>query len=73
VASVRRTFDVPVSQFGLLLAASTCGFLVSSFSSGAVVRRLGVGRLLLASSVLMVVASSGFALAPAWPAMVALA
>jgi fucose permease len=70
--SVRRTFDVPVSQFGLLLIASTCGFLVSSFSSGAVVRRLGVGRLLLASSGLMTCASAGYALAPSWPFMVAL-
>jgi fucose permease len=71
--SVRGTFGLPVSHLGSLLTAGTCGYLVSSFSSGAVVPRLGVGRLLLISSLLMVGASAGFATAPAWPVMVAMA
>ena len=70
--SVRRTFGLPVSGLGALLTAGMCGYLVSSFSSGVIVRRLGVGRLLLASSVLVVGASLGFAVAPAWPVMVAM-
>lgn len=70
--SVRRTFGLPVSQLGALLLAGMCGYLVSSFSSGVVVRRLGVGRLLLASSALMVGASLGYATALAWPVMVAM-
>lgn len=70
--SVRRTFGLPLSQLGALLMAGTCGYLISSFSSGIVVRRLGVGRLLLASSLLMVGASIGYATAPAWPVMIAM-
>src|SRR5688572_6582458 len=70
--SVRATFGLPVGHLAILITAGTCGYLVASFSSGAVVRRLGVGRLLLASSLLVVGASAGYALAPAWPVMVGL-
>src|SRR5690348_3596479 len=70
--SVRATFGLPVGQLALLAAAGTCGYLITSFSSGAVVRRLGVGRLLLVSSLLVAGASLGYALAPAWPVMLAL-
>jgi fucose permease len=68
--SVRRTFDLPVSQLGVLLGAATAGYLVSAFSSGQVVVQIGVGRLLLWSSVTMVVTSLGYALAPRWWVMV---
>lgn len=70
--SVRGTFGLPVSQLGALLTAGMCGYLASSFSSGVVVPRLGVGRLLLASSLCVVGASVGFATAPAWAVMVAM-
>ena len=69
--SMRQTFALPVSQLGVLLAASTAGYLASSFGSGPIVVRLGVGRLLLWSSVVMVVSLSIYALAPVWPVMVA--
>jgi MFS family permease len=62
--SIGRSFGLPPSQLGSLLASSMVGYLVSSFSSGALVARLGVGRLLLWSSVLMVVNSFAYALAP---------
>ena len=62
--SVRRTFGLPLSQMGPFLAASVCGYLVSSFSGGAVVRRVGVGRLLLGSSLLIVASLCGYAAAP---------
>jgi fucose permease len=55
---------------GPFLAASVTGYLVSSFSGGAVVRRTGVGRLLLGSSVLIVASLGGYAAAPVWGAMV---
>jgi fucose permease len=70
--SVRKTFGLPVGHLALLIAAGTCGYLAASFSSGTVVRRLGVGKLLLVSSLLVVGASAGYALAPVWPVMVAL-
>ncbi|MGH7321425.1 MAG: MFS transporter, partial [Candidatus Rokuibacteriota bacterium] len=69
--SVRRTFALPVSQLGTLLGAAMAGYLISSFSSGAIVARIGVGRLLLWSSVLTVTSSVGYAVAPAWSVMIA--
>jgi len=69
--SIRRTFGLPQDQLGALLASAMAGYLTSSFSSGAVVARLGVGRLLLWSSALMVVNSLAYALAPTWGVMVA--
>ena len=69
--SIRHAFELPLSQLGVLLTAATAGYLVSSFGGGPVVLRLGVGRLLVASSVAMVVSLTTFALAPAWPAIVA--
>jgi fucose permease len=53
--SIRRSFGLPPSQLGSLLAAAMVGYLLSSFSSGVLVARLGVGRVLLWSSVLMVI------------------
>ncbi len=69
--SIRRTYGLPPGQLGALLTSSMIGYLVSSFSSGAVVTRLGVGRVLLWSSALMVANSLAYALAPAWSVMVA--
>jgi len=69
--SIRRSFGLPPDQLGALLASAMAGYLASSFSSGAVVARLGVGRLLFWSSALMVVNSLVYALAPAWGVMVA--
>jgi fucose permease len=70
--SIRRTFDLPLSQLGALLASAMAGYLVSAFCSGALVARFGVGRLLLGSSLTMVISLLGYAAAPSWPVMVAL-
>lgn len=68
--SIRRSFGLPPSQLGTLLTSAMVGYLASSFSSGALVSRLGVGRVLFWSSVLMVANSLAYALAPAWGVMV---
>jgi fucose permease len=68
--SIRRTFGVPLDRLGLLLVATTTGYLVSSFLSGATVRRVGVGGLLVGSSVLVVTSASLYALSPWWPFVV---
>ncbi len=68
--SIRHTFGLALSQLGVLLTAATAGYLIASFGSGTLVLRLGVGRLLVASSVLLVVSLGIFALAPVWPAIV---
>ena len=65
--SIRRTFDVPTSQLGAILAAAMVGYMVSSFTSGAVVARIGVGRLLLGSTLAMAGSLATYAMAPAWP------
>ncbi len=64
--SVRRTFGVPLDRLGLLLFATMAGYLTSSFLSGAIVRRLGVGGLLVASSAVVVASAVGYAISPLW-------
>ena len=71
--SIRRSFDLPPAQLGVLLASAMVGYVVSSFSSGVLVTRLGIGRLLFWSSVLMVANSLAYVVAPAWSVMVAAA
>jgi len=68
--SVRRSFDVPLSHLGVLLATAMAGYLVSGFTSGVLVTRAGLGRVLVWSSALTVASCLTYALAPAWPAMV---
>lgn len=62
--SIRRALDLPLSQLGALLAAAMAGYFASSFASGPVVLRIGLGRLLLWSSIAMVASSAAYALAP---------
>jgi fucose permease len=71
--SIRHTFNLPVSQLGSLLVTSMTGYLLSSFFAGVAVARLGVGMLLVASSLLVVAGLTGYALAPQWWVMVAFA
>ena len=69
--SLRRSFDRPIDQLGLILLAMMAGYLVSSFSAGAVLARLGVGRLLVASSLLVAASAASWAATPWWAAIVA--
>jgi fucose permease len=69
--SMRRSFELPMSQLGALLGAATVGYLGSSFASGALVARLGLGRVLVASSVATTTSALAHALAPAWAVVVA--
>jgi fucose permease len=67
---MRRSFELPVSQLGVLLSSAMVGYLVSSFASGVLVARLGVGRLLAASGVATASSAFVYALAPAWAVVV---
>jgi fucose permease len=69
--SIWRTFDLPLSQLGGLLAASMAGYLLSTFSSGSLAARIGLGRLLLGSTAAMLASVLAYALAPTWGAIVA--
>ncbi len=64
--SIYTTFGVPVTSLGVLLMAMTSGFLLSSFNSGQIVARVGVGGLLLGSSLLVTLSLTLYALTPSW-------
>ena len=64
--SIRADFAVPLDSLGLLLFASVTGYMTSTFLSGALVARIGVGRLLAVSCGLTGVALAGYTLVPAW-------
>jgi fucose permease len=68
--SMRRSFDRPVDHLGMVLLAMMAGYLASSFAGGALVARLGVGRLLVASGLLVAASATVWAAAPAWPPVV---
>jgi fucose permease len=70
---MRRTFGRPLDHMGVLLLALMAGHLASSFASGAMVLRAGVGRVLLWSSVLVAGATAAFSAGRSWPVLVAAA
>ncbi len=70
--SVRADFGVPIDALGMLLIASVAGYMTSSFLSGALVARLGVGRLLALSCALTGTALIGYTLVPEWWMLVSL-
>lgn len=70
--SIRRDLAVPIDRLGMLLTSSMIGYLLSTALSGEIVRRVGVGMLLLVSTALVVISLTGFAAAPSWAVFVAL-
>lgn len=71
--SMRSDFNLPLDALGTLLVGATCGYMLSSFVSGAVSRRLGIGRLLAVSCATTALALIGYALAPYWWLLIGLA
>ncbi len=69
--SLRRSFDRPVDALGAILLATMAGYLLSSFSAGAVLARTGVGRLLVGSGLLVATSATIWAATPLWPPVVA--
>jgi len=68
---MRRTFDVPIDALGVMLTASTVGYLTSSFISGWLASRYGMGMFLLFSNLLRGVGLIGYAIAPSWWTLIA--
>jgi fucose permease len=68
--SIRTSFDMSLDALGTLLTTVTVGYILSSFNSGRMISRMGIGYLLMASSVAMGVGLLGYAVAPAWWVMV---
>ena len=71
--SIREHFSLRLDSIGALLVAGTTGYMFSSFFSGKVITRLGVGGTLAISCGLTGTALLGYILAPYWWVMVALA
>jgi fucose permease len=69
--SIRRTFGLPLDALGALLAAFTIGYLLSSFNSGRISSRAGVGPFLVISNVVVGIGLLGYMIAPSWEVMVA--
>lgn len=70
--SMRASFDLEIDALGSLLVAFTAGYLVASFSSGRILSRMNAGALLALSCLATGASLCGYALAPAWLAVVAL-
>jgi fucose permease len=63
---IRETFGLPIDALGLMLVFGTAGYMTSSFFSGTLVRRLGVGGLLALSVAATSVTLLVYALSPWW-------
>lgn len=70
--SIRAGFSIPLDAIGMLLIAAVTGYMTSSFLSGYLLTRIGVGRMLAASCLLTGLALIGYTLVPQWWMMVAL-
>ena len=70
--SIRASFSIPLDAVGLLLSALVAGYLTSSFVSGPLTARVGVGRVLAASCAMTGAGLIGYTLVPAWWMMASL-
>ncbi|MAT97002.1 MAG: MFS transporter [Anaerolineaceae bacterium] len=70
--SMRVDFAIPLDSLGMLLFASVSGYMTSSFLSGTLIARMGVGKLLTISCALTGSALVGYTLVPSWWMMVLL-
>lgn len=70
--SIRGTFGLSLEALGALITTTTVGYLVSSFSSGRALARIGVGWLLIVSCLATAISLLGYGLAPLWGVMVGL-
>jgi fucose permease len=70
--SMRVDFSIPLDAVGILLVAAVSGYMTSSFLSGTLLARMGVGNLLAVSCALTSSALLGYTLVPAWWMMVLL-
>jgi fucose permease len=70
--SIRNTFSLRLDALGMLLIASTAGYITSSFLSGKLIAKLGVGGTLAASCFATGAGLIGYTLVPVWWMMVLL-
>lgn len=70
---IQNTFNQSLDAVGLVLAASTIGFMLVSVIAGQLTARLGIGRFLLLSNLIMALAYLGHAFAPTWVSLILVA
>ena len=70
--SMRADFSIPLDSLGMLLFAAVTGYMTSSFLSGALLARTGVGNMLAVSCALTGSALVCYTLVPSWWMMVLL-
>jgi len=70
--SIRTGFSIPLDAIGMFLTSLVIGYMTSSFFSGPVISRIGVGRVLAISCGLTGIALLGYTFVPAWWMMVLL-
>ena len=68
--SMQTTHGVAMGDMGILLLATTAGFMLTSFSAGRLITRLGIARLLTISLAARGLSLAGMGLAPSWWALV---
>lgn len=64
--SIRDDFGITTAQLGLVFVTTTTGYFLTSITSGSLMARLGVGRLLAVSCLFTSAALIGYTLAPGW-------
>lgn len=67
---IRAGFGLPLDAVGVLVAAATAGSIFFSFNGGLIASRIGVGPLLVVSSMATALGLLGYGVAPAWCSMV---
>ena len=70
--SIRSGFSIPLDALGMFLTALVIGYMTSSFFSGPIVTRVGVGKVLAISCTLTGIALFGYTFVPVWWMMVLL-
>lgn len=70
--SMRETFHLSVDAIGGLLVLFTAGYLFSSFNSGRILARIGIGTLLTVSCAITGLSLLGYSAAAWWGMMLAL-
>lgn len=70
--SIRTGFSIPLDAIGMFLAAAVAGYMTSSFFSGFLLARVGVGRILATSCFLTGLTLIGYTVVPQWWMMVVL-
>jgi fucose permease len=69
--SMRNTFDQPLAALGIVLLSYTGGYFCTSFAGGWLLERVGTGAALLGVAAAAIAGATLFAVAPAWPVVLA--